>query len=232
MGRKADMHIYAHRDFEPTLEHFRKHFGVDVSFDIVFHPFTAVRQMEIYNDKHLTVEIIPLRHSIPVVGFLFREKKMMLNMRKEAIERYTLGIKEIRNIKTGMDHITADGHVIPNARLTMPPFKPRSYAFCTDTLCFSKLKTVLQDVDLLYFEATFSAKDKKLAKLTGHSTSEQAAVLAKQSNIGKLLIGHFSTRYKSIAPLLKEARAVFSNTEAVSDGDKFSIDHVRIESGS
>ncbi|MFO7370613.1 MAG: ribonuclease Z [Bacteroidales bacterium] len=232
MGRKADMHIYAHRDFETTLEHFRKHFAMELSFDIVFHPFTAVKQMEIYSDRHLTVEIIPLRHSVPVVGFLFREKKMMLNIRKEAIEKYALGIKEIRNIKSGMDHLTADGRVVPNAELTLPPFKTRSYAFCTDTLCFSKLKAVLQDVDLLYFEATFSAKDKKLAKLTGHSTSEQAALLAKQSNVGKLLIGHFSTRYKSIAPLLKEARAVFPNTEAVSDGDKFSIDPVRVESGS
>lgn len=231
MGRKSDMHIYAHRDFEPTLEHYRKHFGVDMSFDIIFHPFTAVHQMEIYSDKHLTVEIIPLRHSIPVVGFLFREKKKMLNIRKEVIEKYALGIKDIRNIKTGLDHITADGHVIPNTELTLPPFKNRSYAFCTDTLCFSKLKAVLQDVDMLYFEATFSAKDKKLAKLTGHSTSEQAALLAKQANIGKLLIGHFSTRYKSITPLLKEARSIFPNTEAVADGDKFSIDPERIESG-
>ncbi len=231
MGRKADMHIYAHRDFEPTLEHYRKHFGVELSFDIVFHPFTAVKQMEIFNDKHLTVEIIPLRHSVPVVGFLFREKKKLLNIRKDAIDQYALGIKDIRNIKTGMDHVTEDGRVIPNAELTLPPFKTRSFAFCTDTLCFSKLKTVLKDIDLLYFEATFSAKEKKLARLTGHSTSEQAAQLAKQANVGKLLMGHFSTRYKSITPLLKEARAVFPNTEAVADGDKFSIDPERIESG-
>lgn len=231
MGRKADMHIYAHRDLEPTLDHYRKHFGTEMSFDIVFHPFTAVAQVEIYNDKHLTVEIIPLRHSVPVVGFLFREKKKMLNIRKEAIEKYALGVKDIRDVKSGLDHVMADGHVVPNNELTHPPFKTRSYAFCTDTSCFSRLKTVLQNVDLLYFEATFSAKDKKLAKLTSHSTSEQAALLAKQANVGKLLIGHFSTRYKSVMPLLKEARAIFPNTEAVEDGDKYSVDPERVESG-
>jgi ribonuclease Z len=230
MGRKSDLHIYAHRDLEDTLTHYRKYFGEGMIYNIVFHPFTAVKQLEIYNDKHLTVEILPLRHSVPVVGFVFREKQRPLNIRKEAIEMYSLGIKEIRNIKNGLDHITAEGKIISNNELTYPPFKARSYAFCTDTSCFPRLVKDLQNVDLLYFESTFSDKDKKLAKITSHSTSKQAAELAKNANVGKLLIGHFSTRYKSIAPLLKEAREIFIETTAVEDGDKFSIDQKRIES--
>jgi ribonuclease Z len=230
MERKSDLHVYAHQDLEVTLDHYRKHFGVDLSYNIVFHPFTAVKPLVVYNDKHLTVETIPLRHSVPVVGYIFREKQKLLNIRKEAIEKYALGIMDIKKIKEGLEYFTSDGKIITNSELTLPPFQPRSYAFCTDTSCFPKLITSLKDIDLLYFEATFAGKDKKLAKMTSHSTASQAATLAKQANVGKLLIGHFSTRYKSISPLVEEARSIFTETFAVEDGDKYTVDQKRIDS--
>jgi ribonuclease Z len=230
MGRKSDLHVYAHHNLEVTLDHFRKYFGFDMSYKIVFHPLTASKSLEIYNDKHITVETIPLRHSVPVMGFIFREKQKPLNVRKEAIEKYSLGIRDIKKIKEGLDHTTPDGRTIANRELTLPPFKPRSYAFCTDTSCFLKLKDSLKDIDLLYFEATFAEKDKKLAKITGHSTASQAATLAKQAHVGKLLIGHFSTRYKNIGSLVKEARLIFKETTAVEDGDKYAIDQKRVDS--
>ncbi len=223
MGRKNDLHVYAHRDLEDTLQHFRSRFGIGMPYQIVFHPFTADRQQEIYSDRHMTVDLIPLRHSVPVAGFIFREKPRLLNIRKECIETYALGIRDIRHIKEGRDHVTADGMVIPNAQLTLPPVKPRSYAFCTDTAAFSRLAENLKGVDLLYFEATFAEKDKKLAKATGHSTAAQAAAIAQKAGAARLLIGHFSTRYKSIEPLLAEARAVFPDTTAVEDGDVFTV---------
>jgi ribonuclease Z len=223
MGRKTDLHIYAHRDLAETLEHYQTRFGKGMPYNIEFHPFTADQPREIYSDRHMTVEIIPLRHSVPVVGFVFREKPLPLNIRKEAIEKYALGIRDIRRIKEGQDHVLPDGSVVSNTILTLPPVKPRSYAFCTDTSCFSKLADSLKNVDLLYFEATFTEKDKKLAKATGHSTAAQAAAMAKKAEVGKLIIGHFSSRYKQVDPLLAEARAIFSETTAVSDGDVFTI---------
>jgi ribonuclease Z len=229
MGRKADLHVYAHQHLEVTLDHYRKHFGVEMSYKLVFHPFTAVKSLEIYNDKNITVVTLPLRHSVPVVGFIFREKQKPLNIRKEAIEKYSPGISEIKKVKEGLDYTTVDGKTIANSDLTLPPLKPRSYAFCTDTVCFSKLIDSLKDIDLLYFEATFAGKDKKLAKMTGHSTASQAATLAKQANVGKLLIGHFSTRYKSISPLVMEARSIFAETIAVEDGEKYSVDQNRFD---
>jgi ribonuclease Z len=223
MGRKNDLHVYAHRDLEDTLQHFRNRFGVGMPYQIVFHPFTAERQKEIYNDKHMTVDLVPLRHSIPVAGFLFREKPRLLNIRKECIAQYGLGIRDIRRIKEGYDHLMEDGRLVPNGELTLPPVKPKSYAFCTDTTAFPRLSECLKGVDLLYFEATFSEKDKKLAKATGHSTAAQAALIAQKAGAGRLLIGHFSSRYKSIEPLLEEARSVFPDTTAVEDGDVFTV---------
>jgi ribonuclease Z len=231
MGRKKDLHVYAHRDLAPTLEHFRLHFGVEMSYNIIHHPFTATRSQLIYEDKALTVESIPLRHSVPVVGYIFREKRKLLNLRKEAIDKFALGIRDIRKIKEGHDYVTSTGETIPNGELTFPPYQARTYGFCTDTSCFLKLKNNLKDLNLLYFEATFSEKDKKLAKITGHSTASQAATLAKESNVGKLLIGHFSTRYKSINALLNEARAIFPETYAVEDGEKYNVEQKRVALG-
>jgi ribonuclease Z len=223
MGRKTDLHVYACKDLKITIDHYKKWFGPELSYSIVFHPFFANKPGMIYADKHVTVEIFPLRHSVPVAGFIFRESKKPLNIRKEVIEKYKLGIKEIRKIKEGQDLVINDGNIVPNKELTLPPFKPRSYAFCTDTSVFPKLINNLKGIDLLYFEATFAEKDKTLAKTTGHSTASQAAKLAKQANVDKLLLGHFSTRYKSISPLIHEARAIFPNSYAVEDGDTYTV---------
>jgi ribonuclease Z len=228
MGRKQDLHIYAHGDFASSLDHYRAHFGVEMSYHIIHHPIVSNQPGALYEDKHLTVNTIPLRHSIPVVGFVFREKKRPLNIRKEAIEKYNLGIRDIRQIKDGHDLTTPSGETIPNSELTHVPYRSRSFAFCTDTSCFPKLQEYLKDIDLLYFEATFAEKDKRLAKLTGHSTAGQAAKLAKLSNVGKLLIGHFSSRYKSINLLINEAREIFPETYAVEDGEKYPVKQQRV----
>ncbi len=219
MSRKTDLHVYAHRDFQVTLDHFRNHFGTDLSYQILFHPFIADKPYQIFNDKHMTVDTLPLRHSVPVVGFIFREKPKPLNIRKDVIGLYDLGIRDIRRIKEGHDHLTPDGRTIPNRDLTLPPFRPRSYAFCTDTSYFPRLVNNLRNIDLLYFEATFSDQERKLAKVTGHSTSVQAAQLAKKAGVGKLIIGHFSSRYRSVNSLLREAREIFPETYTAEDGD-------------
>jgi len=228
MGRKSDLHIHAHRDFGVTLDHFKNQFLKDLSYNLFFHPFTADKSCRILDDRHITVETLPLRHSVPVAGFIFREKQKLLNIRKEAIQQYNLEIKDIKRIKEGHDHFLANGAVLPNRDLTLPPLKPRSYAFCTDTTCFPRLIESLKNIDLLYFEATFADKDRKLAKTTGHSTSVQAAMLAKKANVGKLLIGHFSNRYKNVAELVNEASAIFPSTIAVEDGDVFTIPQVHL----
>jgi ribonuclease Z len=201
-----------------------------MSYNIVHHPFVASLSGKIYEDKHLTVETIPLRHSVPVAGFIFREKKKPLNIRKEAIEKFNLGIRDIRRIKEGLDFTSLEGITVANSELTYPPNQPRSFAFCTDTSSFIKLHNSLKDIDLLYFEATFAEKDKKLAKITCHSTAGQAATIAKHSHVGKLLIGHFSTRYKNVSLLVNEARAIFPKTYAVEDGEKYLVNQQRVGS--
>ena len=135
----------------------------------------------------------------------------------------------MNKIKEGADFVTEDGKIIPNDKLTIPPYKSRSYAYITDTLVLEKNIPLLQDIDLLYHEATFLERDKELAKATFHSTAIQAATLAMKSNVQKLIMGHFSVRYKSSQAFIDEAQTVFKETYAVEDGDCFSIEQERMK---
>jgi ribonuclease Z len=122
-----------------------------------------------------------------------------------------------------------DGKIIPNSELTFPPWKVRSYAYCSDTAFDLSIIENIKETDLLYHEATFSSKDEDIAAQSNHSTSEQAATIAKLSGSRKLLLGHFSTRYKEVDFLLDEARKIFPETVLVNDGDVFTVERVRLD---
>jgi len=223
LDRKATLTIHAHAELEPTLAHFKKYFGTDLQFEIDFQPFSSVRQSLIFEDKQVTVETIPLRHGIPTAGFVFREKARPLNIRKDKVDLLKIPVREIIKIKAGSDYTTEDGTVVKNSDLTLPMIRPRSYAYVSDTAYLPKIAGLVAGIDLLYHEATFLDKDRKIARLTGHSTALQAAKIAEKARAGKLLLGHFSSRYKNISAFTDEARSVFENTTAVEDGDVFQV---------
>jgi len=112
--------------------------------------------------------------------------------------------------------------------LTLPPYRQRSYAYISDTVFNIAIAEHIRGVDLLFHEATFSQKDEKLALKTLHSTASQAATVANEANVRKLLIGHFSSRYKDPHILVEEARMIYSNTEGVDDGNVYSVPLERV----
>ncbi|MBE9518562.1 MAG: ribonuclease, partial [Bacteroidetes bacterium] len=169
------------------------------------------------------IRAIPLKHRTPSYGYLFREKKKLLNVRKEQIEAFGLGLEDLVKLKRGEDFVSKSGAIIPNSQLTLPPFHQRSYAYLSDTQFDPSLAEKVKGVDMLFHEATFAEKDKKLAAQTQHSTAAEAATLAKLAGVKKLLIGHFSSRYKEPLLLENEAKEVFDNTTGVNDGDIYSI---------
>jgi ribonuclease Z len=229
MGRTSDLCIYAEKRLDDILKSHLAYFGENLAFKINFIPVSSTHSKIIYEDDKLTVTTIPLKHRVPCCGFLFREKNKPGNIRKEILRSFNIPIREMNRIKEGADFVTEDGKVIANAKLTIPPFKSRSYAYITDTLMLEKNIPLLKDVDLLYHEATFLERDKDLAKSTFHSTAIQAATLAMKSNVRKLLLGHFSVRYKSSQAFLDEAQTKFNETYAVEDGDCFSVEQERMQ---
>jgi ribonuclease Z len=151
------------------------------------------------------------------------------NLKKNAVQTYQIPISKIQSIREGEELINDQGEVIPNHKLTLPPYKSRSYAYCTDTAYTEKIISIIKDVDLLFHEATFANDLKDQAKQTMHSTSQQAAKIAKMAEVKRLILGHFSARYKDVSPIINEAKEIFPNTCAAEDGEKYSIELQRAE---
>lgn len=218
MGRKSKLHIYAHPDLERILTPFLDYFLHKANFEIVYHHINPKKHELIYEDKGLEVYSIPLKHSAPTCGFLLKEKEKEHNIKKEMIKAFDIPIRDILKIKKGEDYITPEGEVIANSRLATPPKPARSYAYITDTAYKPHITTWIKDVNVLYHEATF-ADDKTLnISKTLHSTGPQAGEIAKQANADRLLIGHFSSRYKDATIIEKATQKIFPNTTAIKDG--------------
>ena len=222
LERGEPLDIFGPPNVEEWLSGHLKFF-TPLGFPLQFHKLTAKEQELIYEDQRMTVTCFPLKHRIPTFGYLFREKEKLLNIRKDMIDFYQIPLRNIPGIKAGADFDTGSGKLIANAQLTYPPAKQHSYAYCSDTVYFDGLSQIVKDVDLLYHEATFGNDGKQRAKETCHSTAEDAARVALDANVGKLVIGHFSSRYKDITPLLEEARSIFPNTEAAEDGQRLMV---------
>jgi ribonuclease Z len=223
LGLKNDIHVYSPSQLKDVIQPQLDFLKGAMQFKVIFHPLNFKKPEIIYEDKKIEVTSFPVNHSISCCGFLFREKIKEPNIRKEYIQRYKIPVEQIKNIKKGADFITADGTIIPNHELTTPPPAARSYAFCSDTAYHPPLADVVKGVNLIYHEATFTEELRDWADKTYHSTAMDAAKIAKMAEAGKLLIGHFSTRYDDDKPFVDEARTIFPNTEAAADGTSYPI---------
>jgi ribonuclease Z len=212
LGRRKTLHLYGHSELSSIIDFYIAHFAQDNTYSVEVHPLTERNFQKIYEDKIVEIFAFPLKHRIPTFGFLFKEKPRLLNLKKESIEKYRPDRRQILEIKNGKNLITSTGEVVPSSELTIPPYKERSFAYCSDTAVYTKITEYISNVDLLYHEATFLETDKGLAKQTGHSTALQAAKIALKANAGRLLIGHFSSRYKNKEDMLDEALTVFSES--------------------
>ncbi len=218
LGRTATLHIYAHEDLGPLLNDMLQMFCPHLDFSVEFHAINTTQQSVIFEDRSLTIETIPLQHRMPCCGFLFREKPTLRHIRRDMIDYYGIPNYQINNIKNGADWVTSDGETIANERLTSPADAPRSYAYCSDTRYISSLHSRLEGVNVLYHESTYDEASAERAKLYYHSTSTQAATVARDAHVGLLLLGHFSARYDNEQGILAEAKAVFPNSMLANEG--------------
>lgn len=218
LGRTAPLHVYAPKELGPVLDMLMKTFCNDYSFEVLFHPVDTTVNQTIYKDRSLTVETIPLQHRIPCCGYLFRERPTLPHIRRDMIDFYKIPYSQINNIKAGAYWQTADGDIVANSRLVTPPDLPRSYAYCSDTRYIPDLYKTVEGVTTLYHESTYASDREDRAKMYYHSTSQQAAMVARDAHVGKLLLGHYSARYNDESKLLDEARAIFPRTFLTNEG--------------
>ena len=223
LGRLQSLHVYGPQDLQRIFQPQIDYFCAESPFEILLHEIDTKKPQLIYEDRSVEISTLPLSHRVPCCGYLFREKPTLPHIRRDAIDYYQIPLSQINNIKAGMDWTMPDGTVIPHQRLTTPPDPVRSYAYCTDTAFRPQLADLLQGVTCLYHEATFTSEHTLLAKKTHHSTATQAAETAKAAQVGKLILGHFSSRYKSEEMLLQEAQRIFPNTLLANDGMKVTL---------
>ena len=221
--RVNDLHLYSHRGLDEIITTHLRYSRSSPNFKIIFHPLEKGVRETIFEDEALTVETIPLSHKIRCSGFLFKEKLKPRRIDKDKLPQGLL-IQQIANLKNGHDVLDPSGNILyTNESLTFSPKKSRSYAYCSDTVFDEGLVGQLKNIDLLYHEATFMEEEELKARDTKHSTAKQAARIAKLAEVNKLILGHFSARYKDLAPILEEAKSIFSNTDLAIEGEEFTI---------
>ncbi|PQJ23164.1 ribonuclease Z [Tenacibaculum sp. SG-28] len=230
LNREKDLHIYGPKGLKEVTVLQLKIAKSWTKYTIVFHELTSDESELIFEDDKVSVYTIPLEHRVYTNGFLFVEKPKQRKLAMEAIQK----IEEIQtcdyqNIKSGKDFVLSSGETISNSLLTTDPEKPKSYAFCSDTCYKPDIIPIIKNVDLLYHEATFLKDREDLCEKTKHATAEQAALIAKQATVGKLIIGHYSSRYTDLDKFREEAKTQFENVELAKVGRKYSIDKYPIE---
>lgn len=222
-GRQVPLNIFAPVNFGPILKFFLSYYGDGIPYEIRYTPLRMKEPETVLETKATEVLAFPLNHGIDTFGFIFREKQPLLNIRKECIEEYGLTLTEIGTLKRGEDVVRADGSVVPADVAAYRPYEPRSYAYCSDTAPFPEEALWLKGVDVIYHEATYPEEFASEGAKRHHSTTLQAAALARDAGARRLIIGHYTSRKMEMQVFEDECRSVFPETFAAHDGDVFDI---------
>lgn len=223
-GRRTPLKVFAPAPFGEMLDAHLRFFDKELPYTVEWCEVATTQHALLLENRTLEVWSVPLRHRVPCAGFLFREKQPPLNVDKFRIEKYGLSITQITAAKRGEDIVLDTGETIPNGELTYCPYRARSYAYLSDTNFSAKAAELVRGVDLLYHEATYAAGEHALARDRGHSTSADAAKAALRAEAGRLVIGHYSARYKDENVLVEEARALFPESYPAIEGSTFTIE--------
>jgi len=218
LGREKELHLYAHSPLKEIIDSQLAASNTELCYPLFFHSLPYENEQILFEDNKIEVSNILLDHGIPCSGFLFKEKLSLRKINSEKINEYNVPIDQLKFLKNGDDFITKDGEKVFNELLTTKNRLPISYAFCSDTKYNDRIVEKIKNVSLLYHETTFMEDRKERAIETFHSTTIDAATIAVKSEVGALLIGHFSQRYKELDELLSETKSVFDNTKLARQG--------------
>lgn len=218
LGRTGELVVHGPKEVETYLRPVMDLFCRGMEFEVRFNPVDTHSHSLVMEDRSLSVYSIPLKHRIPTCGYLFAEKPKEAHIIREMTDFYQVPVRCMKDIKQGQDYVTPEGEVVPNSRLTRPAAPPKRYAFCSDTAYNRSIIPIIEGADLLYHEATFAECDLARAKETFHSTARQAAEIARDAHVKRLVIGHYSARYEDLSELHREAEAVFPGTILGNEG--------------
>lgn len=223
LGHERPLHLYGPPALWKILEIQFAASQLLVQLDLHFHPILPQEPVLLLDNSELTIHAVPLSHRIDCVGFVIEEKPRERKYNPKAGHTFGVPVEAIPAIKQGKDYQLPDGTRIENRLLTEDPLPPRKFVYFTDTLPLTDWDTYVAKADLLYHEATFLDAHRERAAHTHHTTTKQAAAIAKRNQVKQLLIGHYSAKYSHLEPLLEEAQEVFPATQLAIEGSTYPI---------
>lgn len=224
LRREKPLHLYAPKDLNEIIQVQLRLSNTTLGYPFEFHPLEKQKAINLFENDFLTVRAFPLKHSAPVWGFRFTEKPLQANIDKAFIKKYHPSVRQIHEIKAGADYYSEKGEVVKNEQILMPAKPARSFAYCSDTAYLESTARYVKGVDLLYHESTFDNSREEMAEITLHSTAAQAAMVAKKAGVSKLLLGHYSARFKKDAQILRdEAREIFPESYLSNEGEVYTL---------
>ena len=222
MGRKEPLHLYAPAAMQEILNQILTVADTVLSYPLHFHELPEGAEVLVDSEAY-TVTCFPVNHRIRCHGFLIEHKQRGRKLLPEQCELHNIPVAFYERIKYGMDYTDADGTVIRNEWLTEDGPPAKRYAYCADTLFTDSYLPYIQGADTIYHESTYLEADKDKAEARFHSTAAQAAQIAKLAGVKQLLLGHFSSKYKELAPFADEASAIFQNVMVTEEGVAYEI---------
>jgi len=221
LSHQQDLHIFGPSPLQEIIELQLRVAKTVLPFNLYFH--TINREGLLVEDSKIEVSCFKTNHRIECYGFAFREKKKPRKIDIEKVKAAGIALSFYKKLEEGMDYMTKDDVLIKNETLTTEAPKGKSYVFCADTKYDESLLPHINEADMIYHETTYLDNLKERAIERFHSTSSQAALMAKKGKVKKLLIGHFSSKYHELDEFEKEARTVFENTEIALEGVTYQV---------
>lgn len=222
-GRTLPIKIYGPKGLIKFIETLKEIGSFYLNFELDIVELQDVYYQKIHEDKEIEVYSFPLKHRIPTTGFLFKEKEKDRKIKIESIQAFQLSFDEIKQLKSANDVLRPDQTIISYKDHTIKNEDLKSFAFCSDTIYDESLLEYISGVDLLYHEATYLDELKDKARERMHASSIEAATIAKKAGVKKLILGHYSSRYKDTNQFKEEASHIFPNTELAADKIEFII---------
>jgi ribonuclease Z len=222
LHREQELHLFAPAPLKQILDLQLEAASNALPYELHFYPLENIGDegVLVYNDR-FKVTCFATKHRIPCWGFRFEQVRAPRRVNPEKAIEHGVPAAFYDRLKWGEDYTTKSGEVVKNELVTNPGVKPLSYAYCADTIYDETLIEKVQGVDLLYHETTYLKDLEKRAALRFHSTTTQAACIAKRAKAGRLLIGHFSSKYDKLDVFEQEASAVFPTTSLALEGVTF-----------
>jgi ribonuclease Z len=221
LGHKQDLHVFGPAALKEIIEIQLKVADTRLCYALYIHPITA--EGTLVDQDHFTVKCFRTNHRIECYGFSFTEKRMARKLDPEKAKQFHIPTSFYDRLKSGQDYVQKDGTVVKNESVTIPAPKGKVYAFCADTKYDESIIPNIRDADMIYHETTYLDNLRERAETRFHSTTKQAALIARKASVKKLLIGHFSSKYDTLEEFEKEAREVFPDTELAVEGVAYRV---------